>query len=316
MALQSKDPAAVMERPSLTFTGPTGPVGATGPLGYLGNTGPETIGPEGPTGIVGVTGPTGRGAFTGPTGPRGLSGPGGTGPTGSRGPQGFQGDPGPTGVAGFQGAVGSIGKSISPTGAAGPIGPAGQGSIIGVQVPFFVDPEVYLTTPMFYPINPEFALLYTALAPATIFLYPIFVPYPRTYTSMVVEAESTSSTAKFCLGIYDCTEFMQPTVSVCSSGELTPAGPNSQAFSFSVALDQKPYFLAYWGEVSIKFRTFSRSYAVHALGVKADAALGWASVPLIGRLQHIRAFGGVFPDLTGAALTVPTSSDWLMQGIR
>jgi hypothetical protein len=222
MTVERNDSAAILQKPDVIIAGPTGPVGATGPTGPQGDaslTGPT--GAKGPTGVTSALGPTGPDRMTGPTGPRGATGPLDT--EGGTGAQGFWGDwgpDGPTGPTGPTGRAGSKGPSSSPRGITGGMGPVGAGSVGGLSVPFFVDNETYLTMPMgrfgggMIGASPG----YTDIYASTVWLVPVFVPYRRVFTQIVVESgQSRVGDVGLRLGIYDCTEDMQPTVPIYDS---------------------------------------------------------------------------------------------------
>jgi hypothetical protein len=314
MAVRSRASARVANQPVVTVAGPTGPSG--GPIGPAGPAGPAKTGPTGPRGATGPfgAGPTGAGAFTGPTGHRGATGSPGHGLTGFDGPQGDDGVTGPTGATGAQGLAGAAGAVLAPPGITGTIGPTGAGNVCGVQAPFFADSETYLTVATLN--DPD--LSFTAMQPATnfIYLFPVLIPWPRTYTSMAVEVTRAASTSKFRLGIYDCTGDMHPTTALCDSGDLVPAGTGLMTFSFSVALGQKPYFLAYWTSNAVGGAQF-KSFWVDQVAT----VLGWqkSSSQWIGGANYMtffHAYGTAFPDLSAASPNNLTTGGHLILGIR
>lgn len=316
MPVRSKDPAPVMELPVEVVIGPTGPVGDVGPLGYTGMAGPETVGPVGPTGLVGFTGPTGRGGFTGPTGPRGAVGPMGAGVAGPVGIQGVPGETGPAGTTGPTGTVGRAGVSLSPTGATGPGGSAGQGSVAGVQVPFFVSPDVYLTYPFFAPIPTPVS---GQMFPFAILLFPVLVPYPRTYTTMVMEVATADPLGQFRFGIYDCTTDMHPTTPLCDSGVKTTVAAGRSLFTFNVNLGQRPYFMAYWGSKYLFFKCVSLG-AVQVIGhlfaYNVGASFFYNHPGYLARSANFT--GAALPDLTSLTMSFPPTPPmvWPLMGIR
>jgi hypothetical protein len=265
MAIARNDPAELMLRPVVTI-GPTGPVGATGApgaSGFAGGTGP--IGPRGARGLPGAAGPTGAGFITGSTGPRGMTGPldvqGGTGDQGWWGDWGSEGDTGPTGPTG---ARGNAGDSQAPIGVTGVAGPTGHGNYGGMSAPFFAAPEVYLTTPIVqWPAEKQ----YYQISNGVIALQPVFVPYPRVFTSIAVDSYQARSGVKFRLGIYDCDQNMHPTIPLFDSGDLFPVQGRVAAFC-NVSLLAKPYYLAFADD----------TFGVYFAGVAATMplqTLGW-----------------------------------------
>ena len=267
MPVTLREPALISERPAITVTGPTGPSG--GPPGPAGPSGSAITGPTGARGVTGPfgIGPTGPGAFTGPRGHRGATGLPGTAGTGPDGYYGPDGDTGPVGPIGARGPTGHIGHILSPAGITGAVGPTGAGSVCGVQVPFFTDPEVYLTVPTLN--DTELSFRSVQPLPGPILLFPVLVPWPRTYTSMAIEVTQVAPLVKFRMGIYDCTGDMHPTAPLCDSGDLIPSGLGRMTFSFSVSLEQKAYFLAYWGLAGTgapQFRGFWVDQIVTTLG--------------------------------------------------
>jgi hypothetical protein len=315
MAVRSKTTARVTNRPVVAVSGPTGPAG--GPIGPAGSTGPSVTGPtglRGPTGPFG-TGPTGVGAFTGPTGPR-STGPTGFGLPGATGDYGDNGPDGPTGAIGAVGKTGSAGPAASPTGpASGLTGPTGAGSICVPQVPFFADPNVWLTFPLFDTSDGFGSGTTTA---GIIYLIPVFVPYPRTYTAMAVEPGDPGPFGggiQARVGIYDCTQDMHPTVPLYDSGNTIIRGPGLFSFSFSVALAQKPYFLAFWSLSGFTGKTVDLSEIVCALGMQkyADNSRWMFNQNF---MQFNRTYSGSFPDLTTLTPTAVNAGNYIVQGIR
>lgn len=263
------DPILVRTRPVRVTRGTTGPAG--GPAGV---TGPQGIAVTGPTGMTGpdgiaMTGPTGPG-ITGPTGPVGATGPVGEGPMGPPGEPGFMGFTGPEGPTGMVGPQGVTGPATGPTGPAGPNGPPGAGNICGLNVPVFYDPNTFLIPPA-VTNNPLIDVIHT---PDLIALYPIFVPYGRVYTSMVIHCRTVNSSGRFRMGIYDCTETMQPTVPIFDSGNLVPDFNGLISVPMNIALSPKPYYVALWTGSPIMFKGMQGYYTIQALGLRCNSG-GW-----------------------------------------
>jgi hypothetical protein len=286
-------PEPVLTRPVVVVGGHTGPAGgptgATGPQGITpGPTG--VMGPTGPTGVFG-TGPTGERGETGPTGPTGVTGPLGFGPDGPPGPTGDTGPTGGLGPTGPKGATGVTGSATGPTGPAGPVGPLGGGSICGQQVPFFGDPSIYLTMP----IMSNFPISSVSGPPNRMSLVPIYIPYARLYTTMMLDMSPDNPAARIRMGIYDCDGDMHPTVPLMDSGQiLVIDGLNF--ISFNLVLSPKPYYIAYWANSSPSIAGILGRYIVQTLGFKAEGS-GYAQP-----MHHIaylgKTFGPPFPDLT------------------
>jgi hypothetical protein len=321
MSVERNDPAAVHEKPEVIIPGSTGPVGATGPTGAQGAasvTGPT--GPQGVTGLTGALGATGPGQSTGPTGPRGATGPLDTeGGTGATGPWGEWGPDGPTGPTGPTGRVGSQGAPGGPHGGTGAVGPTGMGNIGGLQVPFFGDPEVYLTTPtIIFGAGNDVPWNYREFTAATIYLMPVFIPYARTYTEMVVESyEVRILDVGFKLGIYDCTEDMQPTVPLFGSSHQGPNGKGRMGVSFSLALSAKPYYLAFMCNYTERFRVFWGDEVAMSLGWRkyADNSKWQFEIVALQTSYFNYNYNLGFVDLTSKTDVKPGNS-LLMIGIR
>jgi hypothetical protein len=281
----------IAARPVIVTGGPTGPAG--GPTGSTGPTGPATL--TGPTGPIGPPGPQGTGpaGTVGPTGPTGIPGP--TGPVGigvqgDTGGTGDTGATGPTGMTGDRGDVGPTGPATGPTGPAGPVGPAGIGNICGVQVPMFAYTNTFLTMPALSNVP----LTNRTLEQHTIYLVPIYIPYPRLYTAMAAHV-NTLSAAGFKMGIYDCNQDMHPTVAVAQTNAMSPNGTFTQV-PINVMLGCKPYYLALWGNDGISFVAFPGTYCIHTLGWRCDSS-GW-TLPIHNVTYAAHFDGGSFPDLT------------------
>jgi hypothetical protein len=250
MPVKLHEQAPILDRPVVMIGGSTGPVGATGPMGPQGAA--AVTGSTGPQGIAGPssTGPTGLAAGTGPTGPRGATGPitvsTDPGPTGWGGDWG---DEGPTGITGPAGRTGSVGTPGGPQGVFGTTGPVGVGSYGGLQVPLFVDTETYLTTPYGHRVNSvDNSPGYYITNSSTIYLVPIFVPYPRIFTEMVIDSYQERQGVFFRMAIYDCDENMHPTVPLVQAPNMQVGGDGRIGFTFSYALSAKPYYLAFLGD--------------------------------------------------------------------
>jgi hypothetical protein len=310
-------PEPVKARPVVVvggFTGPAGgPTGETGPQGIEpGPTG--ATGPVGPTGLFG-TGPTGPASHTGPTGIPGATGPLGSGPDGPEGPTGETGSTGDTGPTGPMGGLGATGPATGATGPAGPIGPLGGGNICGQQVPFFNDSTVYLTMP----IMSNFPVQWVTGAAHRLVLVPVYVPYSRIYTMMMID--TANSSAKIRMGIYDCNSDMHPTVPLVDSGHLSPPG-GPLSFAFSVALSPKPYYLAYWTDESVSVAGLLGRWIVQTLGFKTEGS--WFAQPM-HHLAYDKVYGPPLPDLTADETYVlkyvsqsgnTDVSAYILQGIR
>ena len=322
MPVQSHDPALIFEKPVVVVGGPTGALGATGATGLEG---PPSA--PGPTGSVGATGPSGiEGAtglpmVTGPTGPRGPTGAiqldGGTG---AQGDGGDDGSDGPTGVTGDVGPSGPTGARLAPKGPPSAVtGPTGAGSICVSQVPFFADPNVYMTFPLLDVnlVNSPFAI--GNILVNAIVLMPIFIPYSRTFTSMAVEIGPGYTDSEFRMGIYDCDHNMQPLAPLFDSGSHFPTGTGLFAVSFSLALQQRPYLMAYWGGLfALPAKIISSPQIVNTLGMKkyppAEASQWQFSMAFM--LYSNQTYGPPFPDLTGVAPSSFDYGNYLIQGIR
>jgi hypothetical protein len=273
MTIARNYPADVLQKPDVLVGGPTGPVGATGSMGPEG---PPAVtgatGPVGASGPLGEIGPTGLAADpTGPTGPWGATGPaetgGGTGPTGWGGNWGDDGPEGSTGPTGRQGKIGAGG---GPRGHTGTIGPTGQGSVGGLPVPFFAHPDVFLTPPYFHVGRGSSAPGFRQMDNGLIYLFPLYVPYRRTFTQMAVESyQAYYPTVSFKAAIYDCTEDMQPTVPLFQTNEIAPIGAGRVLFDCNIELMQRPYYLAFamsqWG---LQFRWMYGNTSTCVLGLR------------------------------------------------
>jgi hypothetical protein len=331
MTVERNNPAAVLQKPEVIVSGPTGSVGAIGPTGPMGP--PSLTGATGPPGERGAynTGPTGSDGVTGPMGPRGETGPEGIGGlTGSTGWWGDWGDDGPTGPTGATGRQGAIGAGGGPRGVTGGLGPTGIGSYGGLQVPFFVDRETYLVTPQIqlassggYGGLRTTDWYYRALNSVTIYLVPVFVPYARKYTEMVIEPYQDRAGINFKLGIYDCDlATMRPTVPIYDSDSLTPIYKGRMAVNFDLDLQAKPYYLALvtdtWG---VYFRTFGSNDVAMSLGWRKYADNSkwmFESVALSFNASFFNwwYFNTPLPDLTDRFAEIATTNFILMQGIR
>lgn len=272
MTIKTTLPASLMERPDVFIPGATGDVGATGPRGPRGLT--SAPGPAGPTGVmgppgdVGDTGPYQSVGVTGPQGATGLSN--NEGGTGQWGDWGEWGPDGPTGDTGPTGRVGEDGPGISPVGITGPTGPTGMGSIGGLQVPFFGHSEVYLTAaalPIGHPANNTVSWAYREFNSSTIYLVPIFVPYARTFTEMVIDSyRAEYVTNGFKLGIYNCTPEMRPTNPIFDSNHIGPIGKGRMAVGCNVSLEAKPYYLALMVNSTQYYKCFASDEIAMVLG--------------------------------------------------
>jgi hypothetical protein len=317
MAVRSNKPALNSILPIVTLTGATGGVGPTGPpgpQGVISPTGPT--GDVGPTGSIGEGGSTGPSAVTGPTGPRGATGDIFSGDlTGDTGPWGWWGDYGPTGPTGATGEKGLTGPGGGPLGVTGGLGPTGSGSVCGVQAPMFGNSTIYLTTPLLLVNDQGSPYAYRAPTNNMIYLVPVFVPFARTYTEMVVEAYVTNTTGFFRMGLYDCTEDMRPTVPVADCGNR-PVAAGVMASPFSAALKQKPYYLAFWvNNPSVYFKYWGVEDIPTVLGARqSSSGGGW--VQGVNYIRYARAYGTPFPDLTLVLPTALETGGFVIQGIR
>jgi hypothetical protein len=319
MPVLSKDDAAVLllrmvaitgpSGPRIDLTGPTGPQGSmapTGPTGSVGNTGPMDIGATGPTAKLGVTGP------------RGATGPQASGDvTGATGPYGDFGLDGASGPVGVLGPTGYTGPGGGPLGGTGVTGPTGTGNVAGVQAPIFASATPYLTAaPLVGTAAGEGTFnQYRSHLPNYIYLTPIFVPFARTYTSMMVESYTLNTPAFFRMGLYDCTEEMHPTVPLVDSGN-TPVAAGLITCSFSVALNPKPYFLAFWCNIAnIFFKFWDVRDVAPTLGMKLyPDSSAWSNS--INFMRYSRTYSGGLPDLTLLTPTTLDNGGSIIQGIR
>ena len=328
MTILDKHRADITERPVVIIEGPTGPsggeIGPAGPEGAAALTGPT--GPAGPAGPIEI-GPTGPGAVFGPTGAQGATGPADIGFTGPWGDWGEQGVDGPTGASGPQGRVGPIGMSNAPTGASGASGPSGMGNVCGVSVPFFTDPNIWLTPPMGEVGRFPLPLRSTEFGAHTLYLFPVWVPFPRTFTQIAVESAHLNNYSSIRFGIYDCTQDMHPTVPLYDSGALGPPVGKGLITSppFSLPLSAKPYYFAYLSNESLSFKYLS--------AVDMQAPLGWRRYPdgvgydyppwkfeACTLIYTAWNWGmGPLPDLTSMAepdLRLSSSNNMMLMGIR
>jgi hypothetical protein len=270
MSILFKDPALITTRPIVVVRGSTGPVGALGPTGLQGAG--SVTGATGPRGITGPfgTGPTGPNAETGPAGPRGATGPSDVSSSpGSTGWYGNWGDDGPTGITGSAGRTGPAGLAGGPKGVSGTTGPIGVGSYGGLTTPLFADSETYLTPPYSRYVQVD-ALSYFQLASNTMALVPIYVPFARTFTEMVVDSfQGRAPGVFFRLAIYDCTANMHPTVALVQSGNIQVGGAGRIGFTFSYALAAKPYYLAFVQNTAlVQFRCLTGNQIMPVLGMR------------------------------------------------
>jgi hypothetical protein len=317
MAIRSNDSALVMDRPVVTITGATGPrIGLTGPTGGQGDASP--IGPTGATGDGGpiAVGPVGPTSITGSTGPRGDTGPVlSSNMTGATGWWGDWGASGPTGPVGPAGETGFTGPGGGPLGVTGLLGPTGSGSVCGVQSPSFFSPGIYLTAAplLVNDLGSPYAFRYASAN--NIYLVPIFVPYARIYTEMAVESYVTNTLGFFRMGLYDCTEDMRPTVPLVDCGNR-PVSAGMIVAAFSVALKQKPYYLAFWcNNNSIYFKYWGPEDVATTLGIR-QSSFGDSWSQGINYLRYARTYGPVFPDLTLILPTALETGGTTIQGIR
>jgi hypothetical protein len=323
MPVRSNHSAPISEIQPVTLTGPTGPqTGVTGPIGMMGL---SVTGPAGPIGVSGPVGPpgaTGLGGFTGPTGAFGATGPqGGSEGTGPTGDYGEWGPDGPEGNTGPLGRTGSAGRPGGPTGVSGATGPTGAGNIGGVEVPFFVDSETFLTASMLSCGPNDSPWGYASVSTGTIALLPVFVPFARHYTEMVCESQQALyPTIAMRLGIYDCGNDMHPTVPLFDSGQILPIGQGRMGAFFDLDLVAKPYWLAISITQSSNFRAFSNAKLFPVLGyqrytVVFDPKQNWRfeAGPIYFNGSGWN-FNTALPDLTAKTLSSGGAS--IILGIR
>lgn len=311
MPVTRNDPALVYLKPSVAITGPTGPAfNSTGPTGATGPALDGMTGPHGVTGPIGATGPTGPSGTTGSTGFRGNTGPAGSGEeTGPVGSDGEDGPPGPTGNTGPTGRTGSQGKPGGPTGVLGGTGPTGKGNYGGVPVAFFTDNETFLTNAPHYigPASIASPWGFAEFGGSTIGLVPIYVPYARTFTQMVVELQQAYfPTVGIRLGIYNCGDDMHPTTVLYDSGLILPTAKGRMGASFSIPLEARPYYLAVSGNQGMNFRAVESDKMLPVLGWRkyapAFSSNTWRGENT-GALRYFTfSWSGVlpFPDLTSS----------------
>jgi len=272
MPVKQHDPAPITLKPTvvLGITGALGPPGLPGPEGSSLAIG--TTGPRGMTGPVGDFGATGSNAGTGPTGPRGATGPPEVIELGPTGWWGDWGDEGPTGITGFAGRTGVPGNAGGPAGITGTVGPTGAGSYGGLQAPIFAASEVYLTPTYLNRFNVDWTgkLEYYQVSNGVIILVPVFVPFPRSFTELVVDSyQERSFGVFFRMALYDCDVNMHPTVPLIQSPDIIPGGQGRIGFSFSsLALQAKPYYFAF---LSNTYGVYYRAMASY----QPAPVLGW-----------------------------------------
>jgi hypothetical protein len=323
MSVRFKDDSLISGKPIVVVGGPTG---LLGPAGVAGPEGPPAVtgatGPTGEPGSMGLIGPTGRDMPTGPVGPRGETGAQRFDDTGPTGPYGDDGPQGPTGSLGDTGITGPTGPRGGQTGPVSDLtGPTGASAIAVSQVPFFADPDVFLTVPVL--THFEDGQRYWAMSTNMICLVPIFVPYARLFTQIAVENyTSYNYLARFRLGIYDCDQTMHPTVPLFSSESIAPPVPltgGRYVVPMSTPLQPKPYFLAYWGSgTAMTLKAFESNQIPAVLGLQkrfftADNNTFFQTH--VGALSFGQTYGPPFPNLTSQTLT-RGSSFLPMMGIR
>jgi hypothetical protein len=177
------------------------------------------------------------------------------------------------------------------------------------QVPYFAEPEMYLT-----PFSLSSTSVGTAACSANqIWFVPIVVPWTRTFSSIAISVSAAVASSNARLALYNIDQATgRPGSVLVDAGEVTTATTGLRAITINQAITTGIYCGAVWTSAAITIRIVSAAYCPAVCGIR----LGNASPHPVAAFTRNVTYGTAFANESAQTHTLQANGNAPLIGIR